>query len=207
VDRLPSDRRECSFELTVVGWQEKRRRGFQPIMAHIVKPLGRAPFDIERPLRNWHLGGRIGLNETPGGYVSDVELSDLGNNLRTASPDESEHLLVQSIRRVSSRNPQKVGPHCMTVLLPPVGVAPIRVRFIPNVPHAAVFTSQSQNISREFPVAFSPWIIGLNMFCAPSVIVGSWHVQMGPFEIVIDAPASEKGITAYMGALHRPSGP
>ncbi len=205
MDRLPFSRKKFPFELAVAGWQETRRLGLHPVIVQIVKPQGETSFVIERPQRNWHLGGRIALLATPEGYVSDIELSSLRKNLPPAPPDKSEKLLVKSIRRVASRNPRSVGPHCMSVLLPPLGVAPIRVRFIPNVPHTAVFTNQRQNIKREIPVAFSPWIIGPNMFCAPSVQVGHSHVQMGPFEIVIEAPAPEKGILGYMGSLHRPS--
>jgi len=206
VNRLPISRRKLAFELVAVGWQETRRRGLHPIIVQIVKPRGDVSFVIERPQRDWHLGGRIVGITTPDGYVSDTELSNLATNLSTASPNEAETRLVEVIRRVASRNPRSVGRHCMSVLLPPLGVAPIVIRFIPDIPHTAVFTSQSQN-RRELPVAFSPWIIGPNVFCAPSVHVGRSHVQMGPFEIVIEAPAPEKGLLGYTGALHRPEGP
>ncbi|MEJ7576864.1 MAG: hypothetical protein WKF74_07655 [Pyrinomonadaceae bacterium] len=204
MDRLPFNRKKFPFELAVAGWQETRRLGLHPVIAQIIKPQGNTPIVIERPPRNWHLGGRIALLATPAGYVSDIELSSLKKNLPTASPDIAEKLLVNSIRRVASRNPQSVGKHCMSVLLPPLGVAPIRIRFIPNAPHTAVFTSQSQNIKREISVAFSPWIIGPNMLCSPSVQVGSGRLQMGPFEIEIEAPNSEKGILGFMGSQHRP---
>ena len=207
VDRLPSTRREYPFEMIVAGWQETRRRGLQPVIVQIIKPRGNAAFTIERPQRNWHLGGSIALITTPEGYVSDNELSGFTEHLPTASPDESENLLVDGVRRVSSRNPQSVGPHCMSILLPPLGVAPIRVRFIPNAPHTAVYTGQDQNMTPAFPIAFSPWIIGPNMLCAPSVQIGHGQVQMGPFEIVMEAPMPESGVKGYMGALERPPGP
>lgn len=206
VNRLPLNLRKLPFELVAVGWQETLRRGLHPIIVQIIKPRDDASFVIERPQRYWYLGGKIGLITTPEGYISDTELSNLTGELSTASPDESETLLVEVIRRVSAQNPGNVGPNCMSVLLPPLGVGSIGIRFIPDIPHTAIFTSQRQNIS-ELPVAFSPWIIGPNMFCAPSVQVGCCHVQMGPFEIVIEAPAPEKGILGYMRALNRPEGP
>lgn len=200
VGRLDESHKKHPFELIVAGWQETRRRGLQPVIVQIIKPKGNAPFVIERPQRNWYLGGKIALIITPEGYVSGGERTNLREKLPTASHDESEKLFVEGIVRVASRKPS-VGPHCMSVLLPPLGAAPIRVRFIPNIPHTAIFTSQNQNIKREVPVAFSPWIIGKNMFCAPSVHVGHSSVEMGPFEIIVEAP--ENGGLWYMGALDR----
>lgn len=207
VNRLPFNRRKLPFELIIVGWQEKRRRAVHPVIVQIIKPWGNAPFVVERPERGWYLERRIGLITTPDGYVSAAELSSLAKTLSTASPDESENLLVEGIRRVASQNPSTVGPHCMSIFLAPLGVAPIRVRFISDTPHTATFTSQDQSTKREVPVAFSPWIVGPNMFYSPAVRVGCSHVQMGPFEIVLEAPTPKKGILGYMGALHRPSCP
>jgi hypothetical protein len=206
LDRLPLSRRKLPFEIVVAGWQETRR-GLNPVLVQIVKPPGTTPCVIERPERQWHFRGRIALLTTPGGYLSDLELANLQNQIPVASPDESEALLVAGIRRVSLRSPDKVGPHCMSILLPPLGVSPIRIRFIPEVDHSAVFTTQNPIKERELPVAFSPWIVGPNMFCAPSITVGASQVQMGPVQIVIEAPMPEAGITGYMGALERPPGP
>ncbi|HLE13645.1 MAG TPA: hypothetical protein VI776_02770 [Anaerolineales bacterium] len=207
VNKLPLSRRILPFELVAAGWQETRRRGVHPIIVQIIKPCGDEPFVIERPQRDWYMSGEIVLITTPDGYVSDKEMSNLTRKLQTASPDETETLLVEVVRCVASRNPRKVGPHCMSLLLPPLGVAPSRVRFIPSIPHTAVFTSQNDGTNRELPIAFSPWIIGPEGFNAPSVMVGSWSVQMGPHEIIIEAPTTGKGFTGYMGSLRRPPGP
>jgi hypothetical protein len=133
-----------------------------------------------------------------------LELANLQKQIPAASPDESEALLVAAIRRVSLRSPNKVGTHCMSIMLPPLGVSPIRIRFIPEVDHSAVFTTQNPIKERELPVAFSPWIVGTNMFFAPSITVGASQVQMGPVQIVMEAPMPKTGITGYMGALERP---
>jgi len=205
LDRVPSSHRHQAFELIIAGWQETRQRGFTPITANVVKPKGNAPVVVERPARNWHLRGRIGLIATPNGYLTESEMSDFGRTLPMASPDIVENFLVERIRTVSCRYPEYVGPHCMSILLPPPSVAPIRVRFIPNVTHTAVF--QTAEITREIGVAFSPWVVGPNMFTAPSIMVGPGELQMGPHKIVLDAPAPEKGIRGYFGSLRRPKGP
>lgn len=203
MSRLPLSHRKFPFELVAVGWQETRRRGLHPTIVEIIKPRGDVSFTIERPQRDWHLGGKTALITTPEGYMSDAELSNLIRKLYTASPDESETLFVETIRHVASRNPRSVGPHCMSILLPPLDVAPINIRFVPYTSHTAIFTNQRQDTS-EFPVAFSPWLIGPNGFCAPSVQVGRSQVQLGPTEVIIEAPTPESGIKGYMGALNRP---
>lgn len=205
MDRLPASHRDYPFELVMAGWQQTRRQRFKPISANIVKPRGNAPIVVERLPRYWHFLRRIRTIPTPNGYLTESEMSDLAKTLSTASPDAAEKAIVEKIRIVASRHPQSVGPHCMSILLPPPGVAPIGVRFIPSVTHTAVF--QTKEITREIPVAFSPWVVGPNMFTAPSIMVGPSELQMGPHRIVLDAPAPEKGIRAYFGSLRRPKGP
>ena len=99
MDRLPFNRKKFPFELAVAGWQETRRLGLHPVIAQIIKPQGNTPIVIERPPRNWHLGGRIALLATPAGYVSDIELSSLKKNLPTASPDIAEKL-IEAISKI-----------------------------------------------------------------------------------------------------------
>lgn len=204
INRLPSDRKKFPFELMVAGWQLSQRKRYQPVFIQIIKPWNNAPITIQRPARDWHLRGKIAVIDIPSGYLLNADMP-VPNVLSSASPGEFENFLVDVIRRVASRHPQSIGPHCMSILLPPPGIAPIRVRFIPAAFHSADF--HGNKIRQEVPVAFSPWIIGPDMCCAPSVQVGRTQVQMGPFEIAIEAPAPEKGIVGYMGSVRRPPGP
>jgi len=207
VSRLKHSWSKLPFEVIIAGWQETRRHGVQPVLVQIIKREGNAPCAIERPARYWHLGHKVGLVAMPDGYLPKNELADLGEMLRRSGPDESESRLARCIRHVASRHTCTVGPHSMSILLPPPGIAPIRVRFIPAVPHFATFYSEKQNRQWELPVAFSPWVVGQNGFLAPSINVGESRVQLGSREIVIEAPAPDHGTRGYLGALDRPKGP
>src|SRR6266571_942519 len=71
-------------------------------------------------------------------------------------PDES--ILIETIRQVASaKGKRKVGPHCMSILLPAPGASPVRVRYFPLTPDRAQIVNSSG--VQEVSVAFSPWII------------------------------------------------
>jgi len=202
---LPPTIRQFPFEVVVAGYQETSRRGIEPITAIIIKIAGNSSFRIERPERDWLTGEKFGVLATPEGYVSNNELSELVDRLESVSIDATENMLVANIRSVASRNSNRVGTHCMSVLLPSNGKGPIRIRFIPNAIHIAVFSNQKTKHS--LPVAFSPWIIGPENIFAPSIVVGKSQIDMGPHEIILEAPNPENGIIGYMGAQPRPSNP
>ncbi len=207
VSKLPRHLKQYPFEVIIAGWKQARRRGFIPVVVQLIKPENTEEFIIQRPERYWYIDNCFALGITPDAWIPSVEQLNIRNILRKASLDESEELLVKSIRRVASLNPEKVGSHCMSILLPPPGAAPLRVRFIPNSLHTGVLVNKNQDIKQEFPIAFSPWIIGPNLIAAPSLQVGYRHLQVGAFEVIIEAPSPSKGILGVMGSQNRPSHP
>ena len=138
----------------------------RPTIARIIKPQSSSSIKIERQERHWYARGRPALFATPGGYTDEHELNELASELVGASPDRAENLLVTAVRGVASRHSGSIGPHCMSILLSN-GVPQIRVRFIPDSPHTAVF--EGQNSTQEMPVAYCPWIIYPRFFRAPSI--------------------------------------
>jgi hypothetical protein len=204
LEKLPQTHRKLPFSLTLAGWQQTRRRGVVPLIANILKEAGSAAIIIDRPSRHWHLRGQILCCETPVGYLTEADRTAIQKTLSTLSPDDTEAFLLEQIRGASMRFPNYIGQHCISILLPPPTVAPIRVRFMATTTHTAIV--QSDKLYREIPIAFSPWIIGPNMLSAPSIISGSCQFQLGPHRIVIEAPDSQ-GSLNIMSSLSRPLGP
>ncbi len=190
--------------MVVAGWQESNGGMIVPILVQLSKPANSSEVTVNRPLeRNWHLDKRIMANATPSGYLSDAECSIFQQRFPTANADESEGLMVDAIRAVSTRYAKTVGPHCTCILLQPPHA--IRARFIPSVEHRGAFINEAGTIVHEFPIAYCPWIIGPNGFCVPSGFVSQWEVDVGgPLRVVIEGPAPDEG-RSYLGSHGRPA--
>jgi hypothetical protein len=210
----------------VAGWQWSRRQRPRPVFTRIVKPIGNGGFTINRLPRHWSLRAprgfttkvheadetaqraqrRILLSNEPDGYVSNQALKALSERLSRASADECETHLVECIRQAAKGYTEVVGPHCMSVLMPNPSLGWVRIRFIPNVQHEAKITTKAGS-SGAFPVAYSPWIIGLNAFAAPSINVGDSSVPMGHVRVIMEAPQSGRGPRGLMSSVKRPGHP
>ena len=219
---LPSDRRKLAFELLVAGWQISGEGRARPIFVDIDKPKGSAEVTVKYQQRRWYLPpskklsaeeGKavekaqrtIALIKMPDDFIRNDELQNLSKSLSRASADECESLLVDRIREVAKTYPKKVGPHCLSVLLPHPTYRWARVRFIPNVQHVARVTTKTG--SQVVPVAYSPWIIGFTMFSAPSLMLGSSVFSMGTVQVIMEAPESKEGIIGIISSLKRPEHP
>jgi len=212
--KLPPGNNDYAFTLVVAGWQQPGLKRFRPHILQIVKKPGtKSNFRIIRPHRYWfYQKQNIAICQTPGGYLSQEDLSFLKNGLikpvrklNSRTPleiaNDAENVLVEGIRRVASRYPKSIGKHCMSVLLPPPVGAPLRIRFLPAVTHEAVVTTQTWK--RKFPVGYTPWIIGPKGTHAPSVVIGrGWELGLGPYRVTFEGSEVEGGF-AYMGSQRR----
>lgn len=189
---------ERTFNLTVAGWRQSRV-GLRFMLAQIIKSKDMIKI-VSPPRYIYRFRDRPCLISFPS-YMSKDHFSEVLQHL-PASPDDSEKLFVEEIRNVSLQRPDRVGPHCLSILLPPPGRTPIRVRFIPTLEHTAIVTNQSNAISKTLPVAFSPWIIGPAMLGAPLIMNGSNSVQMGQILINLEAPPHQ-GVR-IISSLRRP---
>jgi hypothetical protein len=204
-DALPrSQRKRARFHLALAGWRESRHGVIRYMIAEIKR--NNETFTIESPPRYYYrMRSRTCLLSFPDGYISQTHLSEILARLKPLTPDESETLLVDEIRRIAALYPGKVGPHCMSILVPPQPTYPVRVRFIPTVEHTAVINIPRKGISKTLAVAFSPWIIGPGMVSAPAVMNGNSTLHMGPIKISIDAPVQQHGITIQYSLRRPPS--
>lgn len=201
MEHLPQRYNNDPFGVVIAGWQEGRRT-IVPILVEISKPHGRTEVSVDRRLeRNWHIEGRIMASETPSVYLLEADREKFRRSFPAADAGESESLIVETTRGVSARHPNKVGPHCMSILLQPPNT--IRARFIPSFEHYAEYANEAGIVGPRFPVAYSPWIIGPKGFLAPAVLVNSWEADVGgPLKVVIEGPPPDDG-RSYFGSQRR----
>ncbi|MGI8733747.1 MAG: hypothetical protein ACR2LM_10660 [Pyrinomonadaceae bacterium] len=204
--RLPASvRKRSTVHLAIAGWKENRRGIVQFVLAQILKRGG--SFIVESPPRYiYRARHKSCVVSFPDGYILAAELSHLAKRLCALTPDASESLFVDEIRRIALLRPDKVGPHCLSILLPPHDIKPIRVRFIPTVEHKALISFPSKGISKTLTVAFSPWILGPRMLSAPALMNGNSTVHMGPITIDLEAPPPQQGISVMSSLKRPPSG-
>src|ERR1043166_9325928 len=211
-DRLTAKLVEPPFELTVAGWFFPYGRPIRPFVAELVKDRRERTVSLLFPMRNRRFQNVFGLWATPAGYLTRDEQTHLRSVLRQcplSPPDRAELVqneFVDIIRSVASREPEKVGAHCMTILLPPPqSNAPIRVRFRPQVEHQAMFRFTTSEF--QIPVAYTPWVLGKGNFLAPSVLAGEGTSSfvMGPFTVNFEAPFNGRGF-GFIGAQRRGPG-
>ena len=112
--------------------------------------------------------------------MSVKEQNELSNRLKHKSMDEAESLLVGKVREISQRN-HMVGPHCVSILLPPPSNPNISVRYYAADPDTI---SDSQKLADDQLVwAYSPWIVSPNVCQPPGEISGGFTLRTGPFTI------------------------
>jgi hypothetical protein len=182
--------RQFHFELAIVGWRLKwkRKRQFvsSPFVARVIKAAGSPSVRVVMPGRRWYLGGKMMTGQTPE-YLTPEEYQHWRHRLviEHSDPqvraDHAERVFTEAIRSVSARW-ASVGPHCMSILLPPPGVGWVRVRYIPS-------ESLDGHPLADYPVAYSPWIVGPRHILAPSVMRGTgWNIPLGQFSVVLEGP-------------------
>jgi hypothetical protein len=206
---LPKRLADYPFEVTIAGWHMRNRKLIRAFVAEIRKPSKEKSVKVEFPMRGRWFENGFAVLATPGGYLTRAEEADLRLLLRSGEylPKDraqvAEEKLVRIIRSVATREPLRVGSHCLSVMLPPpTSGVPIQVCFHPAREHRAVFRSSTRQW--ECPVAYTPWVIGPSGFLAPSVIAGEGKTSyvIGPFTIEFNGP--RPGRFSFIGAQSRP---
>ncbi len=204
------------FELEIVGWQWKKgKRPLQgsrqpvPLGCSIRKPYGK-DFEVKRLPRYWYwkTGAQFSASPEGGLSLSVAELRQLAERMHSLSESQYEQTIVDAIRLVAARNPDHVGPHCISILIAPPHIrALVRVTFFPQEIHTARVVG-SKFASPEFPAAYTPWIVGSGMVSKPSVIIGQgWEIQMGPFTVALGGFPAGSGLLGAMSSQRRPLRP
>jgi hypothetical protein len=111
----------------------------------------------------------------PGSWLLQRELDELVREIRRAwaNPEAMRSLLVGAIRTASTRHPNLIGPHCMSVLLRPPRCD---ITFLPS----------TQRPNDELR---SPWlVVGDDLLVSHAVMQGpqsAFGVKRGGFEIMV----------------------
>lgn len=181
-DQLTRRRKAQDFTLfiTVTGWQWNSKGRFRPLDGLIGPVRGNRAFGVQYEPRHWYWRGECRTSATPLGHIFKDELAELSSSLLRKPASEAEGLLVNKIREVSRRS-SVVGPHCISILLPPPSNPTITVRYHMATPSES---SKSHELAGDQRVwGYSPWIIGPRSCNPPQMIVGGLTIKLGPFSI------------------------
>ena len=167
--------------ISVQGWQWNPKGRLRPLVGDIGKTTMGNAFAIHYIPRNWYLGGAPMTFAAPSTNISQEEIIDLSNRLRHKPAPAAEALLVNKIREISQRNPL-VGPHCISILLPPPSNPNILVRYFTA---DSCRISESQRLEDDQEVyAYTPWIISPKMCLPPAQIIGEGFIfRTEPFSV------------------------
>jgi hypothetical protein len=182
-DRLNQLRAEENPNILVAihGWQWNSKRRLRPLAGSIERNTTDQGYAVLYSQRHWYLDGAQTIS-SPVANFSPTELRRLSVELRGKEAQDAQRCLVQTVRGVARRNP-RVGPHCMSVLIPPPSNPNISVRYYPA---ASISLPASQQLSRdESQKAFSPWVLSTNICCPPSELTGAFVIRTGLFTIQV----------------------
>jgi len=201
---LRPDWRRKPFVVVVAGWQWDKKGHTRPILAGLSKRANSETFGLGYESRDWYLGGRFHLIAEPSSNIGQARMHQLVDELSSKSIDETEMLLVDTVRQVSACNPH-VGPHCLSILILPPGMAQARIRYVPASPSNVILRSTSSEF--VLTVAYSPWLIGPKMLAAPALISGKGSdASLGPYHVHIEGP-DHPNMLNVMISQQRPKAP
>jgi hypothetical protein len=215
--RLPPSVNPPTLHVILAGWQWGKRQA-RPIATHIVNLPGTpSTFYVEKVPRYWHFEQTQENRSLRKVYFTVVPTSNplsRDEQRRTferllhtnPSPDDSAQVLIDTIRLAASKKPKIVGEDCMCVYLPPPSSRVAEVVFVPRQEQRVAMVGRHYE---KLPAAFSPWVIGRGLIAAPSIVVGTSTITVGPFTIRIKAPEvpSDAGITGVWSSQRRPLDP
>jgi hypothetical protein len=215
--RLPPSVNRPTLHVIVAGWQWGKRQA-RPVATHIVNQAATpSTFYLEKLPRYWHFEQTPENRSLRKVYFAIVPTSNPlshGEQRRafeqllhtSSSPNDSTQVLIDTIRLAASKKPRLVGEDCMCVYLPPPSSRVAEVVFVPPQEQRLAVVGRHRE---ELPAAFSPWVVGHGLIAAPSMVVGSSTITLGPFTIKVKAPVvpSDAGITGVWSSQRRPLDP
>jgi hypothetical protein len=194
------------FELQGAGWRWGKKHA-KPVAATITKEFGESLITLV------HHREALGRNEfrtlaVPAAHATPV-VPNLRAGLRGASNAEQvEAALVAAVRERSASVPGQVGTDCMGFQLPPPGYRFARVRYHGAGPVGIALVQPSGKVTATIDhAAFSPWIVGAGTSSSPSVLAGTWSMNVGGFHVELEAPEPTGHIHAAMGPVTPPPPP
>ncbi len=171
-----------------VGWMFYRAKRPRPIFFGVTP--GSTGYEIHWSSRVY--GSQFLSQAVPGGYLSSAERAALADRLAPCTLDEAEAELSATIASVSSRAPG-VGPDCMAVAISPpiIGNCHVRIRYLPRTQSTEVI--HIGTVSTRVPVTYSPWLLGPNMYMAPTITTagGPTQCELGAYKVTIEGPPTD----------------
>jgi hypothetical protein len=199
---LKKDWIASTFDVSVAGWQWDKKGRSKPFMASCSKPENSGSFELTYIPRTDLTRGKFNLCAAPAVNISKSRLRKLKDDISSRSIDETERLMVETIREISTQVPE-VGPNCMSIFISPPSVGRVRTRYVPVTSTNAIAATETGEL--HLTVAFSPWVIGQNVIVAPSLISGHGiSVPLGqcPYNIDLEAPVNPQ-IKAILSSQQR----
>jgi hypothetical protein len=195
------------LSLAITGWQAVRKKGERPIFVELArKPNERSVSLLEKP-RWWGRKGMV-VGEL-GGYLTPEDLKSLAQKLSEASNSKDllqtfEDVLAEAVRNVSATN-RGVGSNLMSVTIPNSKLGLAYVRFLPSSDHQIEVRVGGNAIALS--ASYTPWIIGPGILHPPSVIAGSYTLNLGGFQIMIHGEEPTGSIKGLHSSQRRPAAP
>jgi hypothetical protein len=167
--RMPESDRAIDFQVSVLGWRQRRARNRRvtPVIWELRRSELRGEiFQIFRHQRWWRWDQSFTTTTVPDLGRNPIldwmraELREFG----AKSPDEVKRIIVEGLRRCAEERPQTVGRSCLQIVLTPAVAPHVRIRYILDTCSPTDLTPDG--------VGYSPWIVAPPMAYAPAVIGG-----------------------------------
>jgi hypothetical protein len=194
------------ISLAIAGWQAFRKNA-RPIFIELEKrPNNKLVTRIESP--RWWPRGNLALQDI-GGYLTPKDRESLGHKLVDACRSKDvvqkfERILAETVRRVSSTNPG-VGSNVMSVVIPLPRRGSPYVRFLPSTEHRIEVQDAGQ--LSVLNASYTPWLLGSRILHPPSVIIGTWTVNLDGIEVTIHDDEPTGSTKALNSSQRRPAAP
>jgi hypothetical protein len=154
------------ISLSVTGWLFDGDANRNRVIFLIRKTLGVNEYQVKEHEVMPAGGTRVGfiayptcLERNRSGEILQLVGPKVSYGPKGATADRDENVFVEEIRAVHAggRN-YKVGPHCMSILIPDARDQYIRVRFLPAGPTRTIIHFENAP-SVEMPVFLTPWVV------------------------------------------------
>jgi hypothetical protein len=207
--RLSPAQRQLNFEVSILGWQQRRTRNRRvaPIIWDLcwtTKGAG-GEFSLTRGQRWWAWHRAYTVTAIP--TLDDTSIiewmrAELHEHAHK-SPDEIKRVLVGALHRCSAKNPSTVGQACLLISLTPGGVTQAQIRYYVDSGRPLEPTPEN--------IAYAPWVIAPPLACAPALIrsasgAGGWNSNGYSWTIEGMEPVGGR-IQVFQGSQQRPVDP
>jgi hypothetical protein len=166
--RLPERDRGANFQVSIMGWRQRRRnRRMTPVVWHLSREPGASdkPFVITREERCWAWDRAFKLRVIP--EIPAAILESLRGELRKygdSSPEDIKRILLEGLLRCADTRPAEISYSCIQIVLTPNASPQALVRHVPDVRQPDILESQSPG--------YAPWVLAPRMAYAPALMHG-----------------------------------